>query len=354
MDFIQYEIKKGDTLKLIAEKLNLDIAELIKFHNQYCGVTQQIIFDELPMYLKYLYIEKKNIEENIDEPNKPYLQSFEKVVKYRCEQDVFTEINSVPVSNATTKRDYIVDSKIMHDKLFVKVKLLDNVLKVNPDNYTEAANLVANLDLLKCNDVILQVNEKDGSILKIVNHEEIIAEWKSKKEEFEKMQNKVGSDAAKRDLFSFIELIDNQIMIEKNLIDDYKGKIFFDIYFNKFLVNSSDKLDSYETEFKSQLFEGQRTKIGVKQDVLGENQGKITIRKVSEMLSDDSSRAEQLYNERYKPMIDYQFSSYKASYRERSTYDTDTNTLEELDVTIMEQVVNNLSLRIHYTVRKID
>lgn len=352
MEIITYEIQKGDTLQSIAEKHDITVKELVDFHNQNCGLTQQIIGENLPFHINIVILE---VKKNVDKEVHTFItENFEKELKYRCEQDVFSEINSVPVSNATTKRDYTVKSKIVEDKLFIKIKLLDNILKVNPENYIEAANFVANLDLLKCNDVILQVNEQNGSILKIVNHDEIISAWKNKKQELESLEIKLNNNTAKKDLFNFISLIDNQIMVEENLIDDYKGKMFFDIYFNKFLVDSSDKLDYYETDFKSQLFEGQKTKIGIKQDVIGKNQGKITIRKVSEMLSNDSSRAEQLYNERYKPMIDYEFSSYKASYRERVIYDIETNTLEELDVTIMEQVVNNLSLRIHYTVRKID
>ena len=53
-------------------------------------------------------------------------------------------------------------------------------------------------------------------------------------------------------------------------------------------------------------------------------------------------------------MIGYQFSSYETSYRERSSYNEKENYLEEMDVTIMEQIKNNLELRIHYTVRKIE
>lgn len=348
MELIKHKIQKKDTLDSIAEKYKITINELKDFHNQHCGITQKII-DVLPAHLEFVFLESK-VEESKEKVSEKFT---ERQLKYRCEQNVFTYINKVPVSNATTKRDYLVELKILEEKLFVKVKLLDNILEVNPNTYAEAANIIAQLDVIKCNDVILQVNETDGSILRIVNHSEIIKGWEKKRAEFE--QNSVTLDSqAKKEVKNFINLIDDQILNEENLIDDYKGKMFFDIYFNKFLANSPDKLDSYQTVFRSQLFEGQKTDISIRQDVLDQNGDLLTVRKVSETLSKDTQRAKELYDLRYKPMIGYQFSSYETSYRERSSYNEKENYLEEMDVTIMEQIKNNLELRIHYTVRKIE
>lgn len=348
MEFIKYEIKDGDSLETIANKNNLSVDELIEFHNENSGITQKID-REIPIHLKYLLIKySESIQEDII-PDK-FLESS---LKYRCEQNVFTYINKVPVSNATTKRDFSVELKVFEGKLLVKVKLLDNILEVNPSNYTEAANVVAQLDLIKCNEVILQINEQDGSILKVVNHQDIIRLWEDKRREFK--ANAAHLDAkSKREVDDFINLINDQILIEENLIDDYKSKMFFDVYFNKYLVDAADKLDSYKTFFRSQLFEGQKTEIEIRQDIIRQDEDVTTVRKVSETISKNVQRAEELYNLRYKPMIGYQFSSYEVSYRERSSYNTQKNFLEELDVTIIEQIVNNLELKIHYTVRKIE
>lgn len=59
MEFIKYEIKKGDTLKSIAEKQGVSIEELVNFHNLYCGTTNFIIGNKLPIHLQTLLLEKR-------------------------------------------------------------------------------------------------------------------------------------------------------------------------------------------------------------------------------------------------------------------------------------------------------
>lgn len=346
--YIKYEIKAGETLKSIANNHNLNVDDLISFHNENSGITQKI-HTEIPIHLKYILIKQKEsvAQEKVSD------RFLESNLKYRCEQNVFTYINQIPVSNATTKRDFSVNLKVIEEKLFVKVRLLDNILEVNPSNYTEAANVVAQLDLIKCNEVILQVDENEGSILKVVNHSDIIQSWEVKRKEFETNASYLDSKS-KKEVADFINLINDQVLIEENLINDYKSKMFFDVYFNKYLVDARDKLDSNKTFFRSQLFEGQKTEIVIRQDIISQDEKTLTVRKVSETVDKNTDRAKELYDLRYKPMIGYQFSSYKVSYRERSSYNKKKNFLEELDVTIIEQVVNNLELKIHYSVRKIE
>lgn len=59
MEFIKYEIKRGDTLESIALEYSLNVTELINFHNLYCGTTNFIIGNKLPIHLQYLLLERK-------------------------------------------------------------------------------------------------------------------------------------------------------------------------------------------------------------------------------------------------------------------------------------------------------
>jgi LysM repeat protein len=59
MEFIKYEIKKGDTLESIAAKQGISVKELVDFHNLYCGTTNFIIGNTLPIHLQTLWVEKK-------------------------------------------------------------------------------------------------------------------------------------------------------------------------------------------------------------------------------------------------------------------------------------------------------
>src|SRR5699024_4368961 len=118
--------------------------------------------------------------------------------------------------------------------------------------------------------VILQVDKNDGSISRIVNHNEIIEKWEKKKKEMLQIKRKLKNKEVEKGLEDYISLLDKQFLDEDALIEDYKTKMFFDIYFNKYLIDSPDKLEPFETYFRSQLFDGQKTKIKINQDVIKE------------------------------------------------------------------------------------
>jgi len=348
MEVLNYIIQKGDTLASVAEAHGISPKELIRFHNQNCTVTQYIIENAFPWNLAVVYIEIKIVEEIILD------KRLEREIKYRCEQNISTKVNNIPVSNAVIKRDYLVTSKWVDNKLFVKIKLLDHSLAVNPTQYREAADMVVQLDFIKCDDVIVQVDKKNGDILRIVNHEEIVEKWNYKKNELLGLNRKLKNDTARQDLQDFVALVDKQITDEKNLIKDYDSKILFDVYFCEFLVDSPSKLDDFEGTLTSQLFEGHATSVKFYQQVLKESSTQILVLVESKTLNKDTKHIAKLYDKRYKPLIDYAFSSYEISYTERSLYNETDNYLEETDITMVEQVVNNLELRIHYTIRKIE
>lgn len=56
MEYIQYEIQKGDTLESIARMHNTTVKELIRFHNDHCGTTQMIRSDVWPPYFSRIYM----------------------------------------------------------------------------------------------------------------------------------------------------------------------------------------------------------------------------------------------------------------------------------------------------------
>jgi N-acetylglucosamine-6-phosphate deacetylase len=60
-----------------------------------------------------------------------------------------------------------------------------------------------------------------------------------------------------------------------------------------------------------------------------------------------------MYDEKYKPIIQYKFSEFDISLNERSCYDKE-GTLLESEVTLREEVRNNVQLLTHYTLRKLE
>ena len=82
MEIIQYEIQQGDTLKSIAEKYNLTVKELVDFHNQNCGITQQIIGSEIPFHINSISINKDWLIGSIDTINEIEDYQFFEILKF--------------------------------------------------------------------------------------------------------------------------------------------------------------------------------------------------------------------------------------------------------------------------------
>lgn len=280
----------------------------------------------------------------------------EEEFRYRCEQNIITKINGIPTTTAKTKRDFLIKKKIIDKNLFVQVSIEDNIIVVTPNQYQEAINLVAQLDYIKCDAIIVKVNTTTGEIQHIVNHTDIIDKWKTYKLQLESSYSTIENKEAVEALKEFISMVNKQITIETHLIDDLKTKMFFDVYFNKHLVDSSEKLQPYQRTFSSQLFKNINVDLQIRQDLLNDNEEEIQVRKVSEMTKgiEKLPKIIESYDKTYKPMIEYKFSEYKASFRERAIYNKQAYFLKESEITILEEVKNNIQLLVHYTLKKID
>ena len=231
------------------------------------------------------------------------------------------------------------------------LQLIKNTTRLAP--YTYASFVSPSGKGLK---IIVKVNTTTGEIQHIVNHTDIIDKWKTYKLQLESSYSTIENKEAVEALKEFISMVNKQITIETHLIDDLKTKMFFDVYFNKHLVNSSEKLQPYQRTFSSQLFKSINVDLQIRQDLLNDNEEEIQVRKVSEMPKgiEKLPKIIESYDKIYKPMIEYKFSEYKASFRERVIYNKQAYFLKESEITILEEVKNNIQLLVHYTLKKID
>ncbi|MFC6269823.1 hypothetical protein [Frigoriflavimonas asaccharolytica] len=350
MEYKLYNIIQGDTLESIAKKNKISIDEMLDFHNRNSGMMQQFFAEPIPVHISEIRIpleQKKNEEDLID---------YDLITKYRCEQTVVTKLNGIPTNTATTKREFQLKKIIKEDNLFIEIKILDNIIEMNPAQYQEAINLVSELDNIKCDGIILKVNNITGGIKKVNNHQEIIEKWKNHRNLLESKYGFIRDAKSKESIGKFIDTAGKQIENEKALIDDLKMKMFFEVIFNKYLVNATDKMDEYSRNVYSQLFEGEIVELKIKQDLLRESEDQILVRKVSSIneATKSSANLEEKYDEKFKPILKYKFSEYNASYRERVVYNDKINLPEEGEVTMIEEVKNNIQLLVNYNFRKIE
>ena len=353
MEFKKYIIRDGDTLKSIAEECGLSVSELLDFHNFLATMTQQIFGDHIPLHINEFFIPlHKKISEKKTSDN---IKS-EHTEKYRCEQTVVTKLNGIPTNTAKTKREFLIRKFLDDQNIFVEVKILDNIIEINPTQYQEAIDLVSELDNIKCDGIILKVNDKTGEIEKVINHTEIIGKWEKHKNLLESKYDFIRDSNAKESMRMFMDIAGKQIRNEKTLIEDVKMKMFFEILFNKYLVNAADKMEQYSRNVYSQLFEGEIIQLNIRQDLLRESEDQILMRKVSSINDGvkKSSHFEKKYDEKYRPVLHYKFSEYNASFRERVVYNEKLHLPEEGEVTIIEEVKNNIQLLVNYNFRKIE
>jgi hypothetical protein len=273
--------------------------------------------------------------------------------RYRVEQLTITKMDGVIQSHAETKREFSVTKSAGKTNLVVDVKMEENIVNIYPDSLQETINLLIELDIVK-STAIVAVNQANGDIDKIINHNEIIEKWKKYRAELEKRFGGVQSPEAKLNVLKFLTVAENTIVIEKNLIDDLKTKMFYDLFFDEYLVNDSLNLEEHKRPFYSQLFEGQSSTLNFTKSIIAENENQIQYNNTGRLQKEDAKKFEQLYDLKYKPLVKYKFSGYDASIVETVLLDKKDKWILQADLSIAEEVRNNVELSVDYKLRKIE
>lgn len=352
MRFLEYEIKNVDTLESISQQYNQSVEELINFHNQNCGITQQIIGDTLPVYLKFLYL---NIDSSTKVGREEQTFKVESSARYRCEQSVMTYIGGMLINHIDTKREFVVEKFQKNGESFVNTKLVENIMNSYPEEMKEAVDLIADIDLLACN-LQVSLNKETGKIDKVINHDIIVDHWKLHKENLKSKYGFLRNSETKKNLELFIQT-NNEIFLNEGKLKEWvNNKMFFDLFFDKYLVSNKNLFDPFKKDLYSQLFEGKPIPFEFRQDIITETQNTVNVRKVGEMIKDrvDTTSLEEIYDIKFKPLVNYKFSEFKFSYRENSAYDLENTWITASDVTIMEEIKNNVKLMISYKLTKIE
>lgn len=349
MDFIKYEIKKGDTLESLAEKQGTSVKELINFHNLYCGTTNFIIGEKLPIHLQYLFLEKKTGEEI----NKAIEDSkFPQKARYRCEQFNTTKVEDRITFHCNTKKEYVVEKDAANTK--AKVKLKEYLYKINPENMALAIEAVKELEFDK-EDVIFNLND-DHTIKGVENFPQIKEKWelfkpKLKASEFYRQVEKINSKAAE----DIIKGGGLEFENEANLRKTYDKSLLYHVLFNDFDARKKRKQNDV-LKFISQIFVNVPIELELQHTIIKEDDYFIEFRTVGTLLKDkiDNAVLEEQYNKFYKPIIEYGFSEYNYDYRIRRMVDKKTGTIVNASALMKEEVKNNYQFVTQFDLKQIE
>ena len=359
MEQKKYKVAIHDTMESIAEETGYSVEEIIKWHNahSYRFITKAFDVWQLPLEIQLPdYPPKPKPKPTPEEKEKLLLESLmrEKESKYRCEQSIVTKINSVIQNYVNTKSEFLVRKQQTPNGLVVKNDLTDSIMNVYPPSLEAVSQLMNDLELLKCNTVV-QADADTGKIARILNHKDIIKNWEKHKTALLGKFSFIRAPQPKEELSKFVSLVEKQITNEQNLIQELSIKMFFGLFFDRYLVGGKLQPQTYAIDFNSSLFEGVKVPMQFTQNIVSESEEKVEMSKtgVLDKKKYVAAAFEKMYDTKYKPAVKYKFSGYNMLYSETCAINTKERLLETADVTIVEEVTNNVEIDIRFNLKKV-
>jgi hypothetical protein len=277
--------------------------------------------------------------------------------RYRCEQTVVVKQTGVVKTHAETKREFLVSKAFSqpHNNFIYDVNIVDNVISFYPSSMQDMMNLMCSIDNVKCN-ALIQPNADTGKIQTILNQDKILQNWQALKNELQGKYAYVRDNKTRSEIEQFMEALDHQFKNQQSLIIDLDTKMFFDLFFDKYLVGKDDFATPYNLHFNSQLFNDIPLHLSMQPMITGENADNVAVTTLSkvERSADLIHAIEARYNERIKPTVGYKFSAYDFSYRVTANINTRQNMINEAAISILEEVKNNVQLLTNYTLKRVD
>ena len=299
---------------------------------------------------------KKGLGTDIVEDQKSYdNKSIERTLKYRCEQMSVTRLNGVMVNSTQIKRDFLVTENTDNVSGVFAVKMQDNIVNASPQSLKDAVGLLMELDNTMCSNVVLTVDAHSGKIATIQNHNDIISGWNTCKASMKDKYSFLRSNDTREKLEEFFHIADEQICNQEHLKRMLCSKLFYDVFFDRYLVTNENLYDPYERTFNSQLFEGLQVQLDFNQKIQKESPDMVFVRKTGKTNKDklDLSAIEKLYERKFQPAIQYKFSDYNYSIRESCVFNTKKKWIVQSEISMVEEISNNIEVIIDYKLRKI-
>lgn len=338
MEFIKYEIKKGDTLESIALKYKLDVRELISFHNQHCGITNTIIDNYLPIHLQYLFLNHNSIhEKNLLKINNKVVDTN---IKYRI--NMYQKLIANDKIFADTDTEIIWNLKfleIAESKIIIEIKIISYEVKNQPADTSKLINF-SMLFNYPVENLKLELNHY-GKIERILNQKEVFEKWQT-------LRNKDLAQYQYEESMKGIFIAgDNEFSDTiKSLQNNLLYVLFFDkVYNTPFLSEPyiGDSINLY-----SKLFQGTKIPFTNTQEFYNNENIKVKNR-YSFIVNTETRELEKKYLANYKSLIGEDFN-YDYYIESDAGYHIENGILQYLDAVCIEKSNEKL---FHHTQYKI-
>lgn len=279
-------------------------------------------------------------------------------VIYRCNQTILNRIDGFIVSHAETKREIKIEIPYINNTN-VKAEMTESIVNICPENMNAPLQIINEIDFIKC-DVCLMLDHETGKISRVTNLDDIKCKWEQHKQKlYSKINSICSNNVIERKHFAqFINLIDGNFKNQETFILDLTSKIFFDVFFDKYLLGKKIENKIYNKTFYSYLFDTLPITIQLSQSITTDKETGFCqinnyITKDDQSRKDvDMNRIREIYKQRYQPTIKYSFTKYNYNFNTKVILDND-NLPTIIEVSIVEEIENNIELVVVYKIHKL-
>ncbi|WP_455970674.1 hypothetical protein [Bacteroides congonensis] len=294
-------------------------------------------------------IEEKNKKNELDE----------NCYRYRCHQTVLNRIDGTITSNADTKRELEVKVLREGNNTIVNTQIVESNIDIRPENMRAALQLINEVDIIKCNAHLI-LDPETGKIARTLNLSEIKKNWEEyKKGLYHKLHATIRTKREDLEhLDNFVHLIDNNFATQESFIADLTSKLFFDVFFDKYLVGKKVENEIVGRTFYSMLFNQMPIKVAISQTAAIDKDSKLFT--ISNYITNENQRRKdydanfvrKMYEQYYQPIVKYDFTYYNLNFDSKIVIGTD-NLPDEINVNLVEEIENNVEILVVYKIRRL-
>ncbi|WP_293785983.1 hypothetical protein [uncultured Pedobacter sp.] len=275
--------------------------------------------------------------------------------RYRVEQLMITKFNGQIINHGTTKQEFVVQKNFLDENLkSLQFELVENVIKFEPPQLQTAISLLCDFDIIKSN-IELGFDAKTGRLNQVLNKEGVLNAWEDYKKATIKAYSFVKSTESQQNIQLFINKAEEQINNDSLLLSDFETKLFFDIIFDRYLVQEEGDL-AYDKEFISNLFDYRKINIHIGQFIIMESSELIKMKRTGtlDQRSIDKDFMVKQYDEKFKPYVGFSFSSYNYTYNQNFTINKEENVISEANIVLVEEIKNNVQITVNYDLKLVE
>ncbi|REC59102.1 hypothetical protein DRF65_27745 [Chryseobacterium pennae] len=342
MGLKEYIIQKGDNLKKIAEHHYVSVEELLKFHNENCTLTQQIIGNEIPLHITKILVEFAN-----HKSGERKLSDFKnRKARYRTKQINIVKINDVINTHTSVRCEYLLELK----KNQAKVILQDSVYNFYAEGTQDLEQFVRTSDSLK-KEVDYQLNS-NGEIVEILNLEALQQGWHRFKKQLP-LNNLVKNNKPEI-IKQLIDAGNIEFGSPDILLKNCKNNLFNQIIFGQYLKRQFDEFTNEQFETLSHFFPEIAFKVECETTVRNTTENQTNFLKKGRPLFVDIDNMILLYEKYYKPQIQFKFTDHIYEYEVFFTVSNEDGLIDEATIHLSERIKNNVESQVVYQLKRVE